>query len=67
MALTKSEIRNVVTRLEDLKLELLRLRAELLAEERATPLERRQIDHGRREIQRGQSVTLTKLRKELGV
>lgn len=67
MAVTKTELRRVITKLDDVKIELLRLRAELLPEERPTPSERRQIDQGRREIGKGQSVTLAQLRKELGV
>lgn len=67
MAVTKTELRRVITKLDDLKIELLRLRAELLPEERPTPSERGQIDQGRREIEKGQSVTLAQLRKELGV
>ena len=64
---TKTELRRVITKLDDVQVELLRLRAQLLPEERPTRGERRQIVHGRRQIRRGQSASLAQLRKELGV
>jgi ribosomal protein L29 len=67
MAITKTEIRKVITRLDDVKIELLRLRAQLLPEEAPTLSERRRIREGRLEIEKGHYVTLTQLRKELGV
>lgn len=66
MAVTKTELRKVITKLDDVKIELLRLRAALLPEERATARERKLIEQGRREIERGRYVTLGQLRKELG-
>ena len=67
MAVTKTELHKVITKLDDVKIELLRLRAALLPEERPTASEKRQIDQGRREIERGRFVTLAQLRKEVGV
>ena len=67
MAVTRTEIRKVITKLDDVKIELLRLRADLLPEERPTSSERRQIVQGRREIGKGSFVTLAQLRKEVGV
>ena len=67
MAITQTEIRRVITRLDDVKIELLRLRAQLLPEEVPTASVRRRIRESRREIERGHYVTLTQLRKELGV
>jgi len=66
MAVTKTELRKVITKLDDVKIELLRLRAALLPEERVTVRERKLIEHGRREIEKGRYVTLTQLRKEHG-
>ena len=66
MAVTKTELHKVITKLDDVKIELLRLRADLLPEERPTASEKRQIHQDRREIERGRFVTLTQLRKELG-
>ena len=66
MAVTKTELHKVITKPDDVKIELLRLRADLLPEERPTASEKRQIHQGRREIERGRFVTLAQLRKELG-
>lgn len=66
MAVTKTELRKVITKLDDVKIELLRLRAALLPEERVTAGERKLIEHGRRKIEKGRYVTLGQLRKELG-
>jgi hypothetical protein len=66
MAVTKTELRRVITKLDDVKIELLRLRAALLPEERVTGRERKLIEQGRREIEKGSYVTLGQLRKELG-
>jgi hypothetical protein len=67
MVVTRTELRKVITKLDDVKIELLRLRADLLPEEQPTLSERRRIAHGRREIQKGSFVTLAQLRKEIGV
>lgn len=66
MAVTKTELRKVITKLDDVKIEFLRLRAALLPEERVTAGERKLIEQGRREIEKGRYVTLAQLRKELG-
>ena len=67
MAVTRTELRKVIIKLDDVNLELLRLRAALLPEERATARERKLIAQGRREIKKGRYVTLAQLRKEFGV
>jgi hypothetical protein len=67
MAVTRTELRKVITKLDDVKIELLRLRADLLPEEQPTLSERRRIAQSRREIQRGSFVTLAQLRREIGV
>jgi hypothetical protein len=66
VAITKTELRKVITKLDDVKIELLRLRAALLPEERVTAGERKLIRQGRLEVERGRYVTLNQLRKELG-
>jgi hypothetical protein len=65
MAVTKTELHKVITKLDDVKVELLRLRADLLPVERPTASERRQIVLGRREIARGSFVTLDRLERDL--
>lgn len=67
MAITKTEVRKVITRLDDVKIELLRLRAQLLPEETPTRSERKKIRQAQLEIKKGRYVTLNQLRKELGV
>ena len=67
MEVTKTELRKVITKLDDVQTELLRLRAQLLPEERPTRDERKQIAHGRRQVRKRKSVDLAQLRKELGV
>jgi hypothetical protein len=64
MAVTKTELRKVITKLDDVRLELLRLTAALLPEERVTARERKLIEQGRRE--KGRYVALGQLRKEVG-
>jgi len=66
VAVTKTELRKVITKLDDVKIELIRLRAALLPEERVTGRERKLIERGRREIEKGSYVTLGQLRRELG-
>ncbi len=66
MAVTKTELRRVISKLDDVKIELIRLRAALLPEERVTVRERKLIEQCRREIENGRYVTLSQLRKELG-
>ena len=67
MAVTKTELRKVITKLDDVRIELLRLRAQLLSEEKPTRDEKRKINRALKEIERGQSITLTQLRRDLGV
>jgi hypothetical protein len=66
MAVTKTELRRINSKLDDVKIELIRLRAALLPEERVTVRERKLIEQCRREIENGRYVTLGQLRKELG-
>lgn len=66
MSVTKTELRRVITKLDDVKIELLRLRAALLPEERVTVRERKLIRDGRLEVEKGRYVTLGQLRRELG-
>ena len=66
MAVTKTELRKVITKLDDVEIELLRLRAALLPEERVTARERKLIRQGRLEVEKGRYITLSQLRKELG-
>jgi hypothetical protein len=66
MAVTRTELRKVITKLDDVKIELIRLRAALLPEERVPSREKKLIRQGRLEVEKGHYVTLGQLRKELG-
>jgi hypothetical protein len=66
MVVTKTELRQVITKLDDVKLEPLGLRAALLPEEQMTDRERKLIELDRRDIEKGHHVTSSQLRKELG-
>ncbi len=67
MAVTKMELRRVITKLDDVRLELIRLRAQLLPDEKPTAREKRKIMQGLREIKKGQYLSLAQLRRELGL
>jgi hypothetical protein len=67
MEVTETEPHKAIAKLDDVKVELLRLRAGLLPEERPTASEKRQIAQGRRGTERGGFVTLAGLRKEICV
>jgi hypothetical protein len=66
LALQSKEARVIIKKLDSVKLELLRLRAQLLPEVEPTKEERKEILAGKREYSRGQSVTLRKLLKTIG-
>ena len=56
----------VLERLDTVKLELLRLRAMLLPEEKATDEEKKEIVEAKKEIEKGSKVNLEEFIKELG-
>jgi len=55
----------VLAKLDDVRIEILGLRAQILPAEQLTARERREIGRARREISRGQYVPLSKLLREL--
>jgi len=55
-----------VDKLDQVRLEILRLRAALTPEEEPIPEERKTIEEARKEISEGASTTLTELLRELG-
>ena len=67
MAVTvdKNELKQVLDKLDDVKLELLRLRAMLLPEEEASEEEKKEIQAARKEIAKGSKVDLDDFVKEL--
>ncbi len=66
LAVNSEELKLVLDRLDSVKLELLRLRAILLPEEKATEQEKKEIEKARKEIRKGSKVELEEFVKELG-
>jgi parvulin-like peptidyl-prolyl isomerase len=66
VTVTKNELKQVLNRLDTVKLELLRLRAMLLPEEELNEEEKKQLKKARKEIAKGSGVNLEDLIKELG-
>ena len=61
----KNELKQVLDKLDDVKLELLRLRAMLLPEEEASEEGKKEIEAARKEIAKGSKVDLDEFVKEL--
>lgn len=66
VTLKDDQVKNVVEKLEGLRLELLKLRSMLVSEENLTPEELDEIRKARDEIQKGESVSLKALLEEFG-
>lgn len=58
---TEQEMKAVLNKLDSVKLELLRLRAMLLPEEKLTTKERKELKQALKEIKQGKAVSLEKL------
>ena len=61
---TEDQLRLVLDKLDTIRLELLRLRATLLPEEKLSEEEKRELEAARKEIKKGLSVSLEDLIKE---
>ncbi len=66
VTVNESELKLVLAKLDSVQLEILRLRAMLLPEEKATDEEKRQIKAAKDEIGKGSKVQLEDFVKELG-
>jgi len=66
VTVTKNELKQVLNKLDTVRLELLRLRAMLLPEEEINEEEKKQLKKARKEIAKGSGVNLEDLIKELG-
>lgn len=64
MRASKRQLRIVLDRLEEVKIELLKLRASLLPEENLTPSEMKELDKSRLEVERGHFKGVDDLLKE---
>jgi regulator of replication initiation timing len=66
VAVNKDELKQVLEKLDTVRLELLRLRAMLLPEEEATEEEKKGIKEAKKEIAKGSKTNLEGLIKEIG-
>ena len=66
VTMPEKDVSLIVDKLDQVRLEILRLRAVLIPEEEPTPDERKAVEEARREIREGASKTLAELLKELG-
>jgi len=65
VTVSKNELKQVLNKLDSLRLELLRLRATLLPEEEISEKEKKELKKARKQITKGSGVNLDKLIKEL--
>jgi len=66
VTVSKNQLKLVLNKLEEVKLELLRLRAMLLPEEELSEGEMGKLEEARKEIREGRGINLEDLIKELG-
>ena len=66
VTVAKNELKLVLSKLDTVKLELLRLRAMLLPEEEASAEEKKELEKARKEVAKGSKTDLENLVKELG-
>ena len=66
MTVNKNELKQVLEKLDTVRLELLRLRAMLLPEEEATEEEKKGVKEAKKEIAKGSKANLEGLIKEIG-
>jgi len=63
---SKTQLKQVLDKLDSVKLELLRLRATLLPQEELSKEETKKLEKARKEIKKGLAINLEDLIKELG-
>ncbi len=66
VTIPETSINQIIDKLDQVKLELMRLRATLIPEEEPTPELKKALEEARNEYKEGSTVTLEKLLKELG-
>jgi len=66
VTVTRNELKQVLNKLDTVRLELLRLRAMLLSEEEISEAEKKQLKKARKTIAKGSGINLEDLIKELG-
>jgi len=66
ITVSKTQLKQVLDKLDSVKLELLRLRATLLPQEELSKEETKKLEEARKEIKKGLAINLEDLIKELG-
>jgi len=66
ITVSESQLSTVLSKLDMIRLELLRLRAMLLPEEELSKAEKEELDEARKEAEKSLGVSLEKLIEELG-
>lgn len=66
ITVSKNQLKLVLDKLDEVRLELLRLRAMLLPEEELSKEEARKLEEARKEITQGLGINIEELIKELG-
>jgi hypothetical protein len=66
VAISESDLKLVLEKLDSVKIEIMRIRAMLLPEEEVTEEEKREIEAAKKEIARGAKNSLEDLIEELG-
>jgi hypothetical protein len=62
----EKDVSLIIDKLDQVRLEILRLRAVLIPEEESTPDEKKAMEEARREIREGATTALAELLRELG-
>ena len=66
VVVSKTQLKQVLDKLDSIRLELLRLRATLLPQEELSAEDARKLEQARKEITKGLGINLEDLIKELG-
>ena len=66
VAIPEKDVSLIVDKLDQVRLEILRLRAALIPEEEPTPDERKAMEEARKETGEGATTALTELLRDLG-
>ncbi|KPV61692.1 MAG: hypothetical protein AOA66_1662 [Candidatus Bathyarchaeota archaeon BA2] len=66
VTVSKTQLKQVLDKLDSVRLELLRLRATLLPQEEPSKEDAKKLEEARKEIAKGVSINLEDLIKELG-
>jgi hypothetical protein len=66
MALTRTEMKQMISKIDDVELQLLKLKAMLVPKSKATKAEIKAIEQGKKEMAKGESISSREFLKKLG-